>query len=182
MLGGVGDEDGSRRTLDVIRANSIRLAGAWSGPPADRVVLAYDDRHRRRFAMQAEGGLMFLLDLREATVLRQGDGLLLEDGRIVEVRAKPEPLLEVRARDPHHLARLAWHLGNRHLPAAIEPDRLLIRPDHVIAAMLAGLGAEVAAVEAPFDPEGGAYAQGGRASSAHHEHGAGPHYHHHGHG
>ena len=72
------------------------------------------------------------------------------------------------ARDPHHLARLAWHLGNRHLPAAIEPDRILIRPDHVIAGMLIGLGAEIAAVEAPFDPEGGAYAQGGHSHSTHH--------------
>ena len=110
--------------------------------------------------MQGEAGLMFLLDLPEATVLRQGDGLVLEDGRIVEVRARPEPLLEICARDAHHLARLAWHLGNRHLPAAIEPGRILIRPDHVIAAMLVGLGAKVSAVEAPFDPEGGAYAHG----------------------
>ena len=125
---------------------------------ADRVVLAYDERHRRRVAMQTQDGLMFLLDLPEASVLRHGDGLVLEDGRIVEVRAKPEALLEVRGRDAHHLARLAWHLGNRHLPAAIERDRILIRPDHVIAAMLLGLGAEISAVEAPFDPEGGAYA------------------------
>jgi urease accessory protein len=85
------------------------------------------------------------------------------------VRAKPEPLLEVRGRDAQHLTRLAWHLGNRHLPAAIEPARILIRPDHVIAAMLLGLGAEVAAIEAPFDPEGGAYGQGpGQGAATHH--------------
>jgi urease accessory protein len=142
----------------VIRANSVLSAGTWSGPPADRVELAYDDRHRRRFAMLGEGGLAFLLDLPEATVLRHGDGLVLEDGRVVEVLARPEPLLQVRGRDAHHLARLAWHLGNRHVLAAIEAGRLLIRPDHVIAAMLVGLGATVSALEAPFDPEGGAYA------------------------
>jgi urease accessory protein len=130
-------------------------------------VLAYDDRHRRRIAMQGEAGLMFLLDLAEAIALRHGDGLVLEDGSIVEVRARPEPLLEVRGGDPHHLARLAWHLGNRHVPAAIEPDRVLIRPDHVIAAMLAGLGAEVSALEAPFDPEGGAYQEGGGGAHPH---------------
>ena len=129
-------------------------------------MLAYDDRHRRRFAMQGEGGLTFLLDLPEATILRNGDGLVLEDGRIVEVRARPEPLLQVRGRDAHHLARLAWHLGNRHVPAAIEATRLLMRPDHVIAAMLVGLGATVTALEAPFEPEGGAYA----AEHAHHAH------------
>ena len=88
--------------------------------------------------MKGERGLEFLLDLPEATALRHGDGLVLEDGRMVEVRAKPEPLLVVTAKDAHHLARLAWHLGNRHVPAAIEADRILIRPDHVLAEMLAG--------------------------------------------
>lgn len=144
----------------MIRATSVLAAGTWSGAPVDRVSLRYDERHRRRIAMQAQSGLTFLLDLPEAAALRHGDGLLLEDGRIVEVQAKPEPLLEVRGRDPQHLARLAWHLGNRHLPAAIGPDRILIRPDHVIAGMLIGLSAEVSAVEAPFDPEAGAYSAG----------------------
>lgn len=142
----------------MIRAAKVIRAGRWSGVSTDAVVLAYDDRHRRRLAMQGERGLAFLLDLPEATVLHHGDGLVLEDGRMVEVRAKPEPLLVVRAKVAHHLARLAWHLGNRHVPAAIEAERILIRPDHVLAEMLAGLGAEVSAVEAPFDPEGGAYA------------------------
>ena len=144
----------------MLRASNIRLAGLWASLPADRVTLAYDDRHRRRVAMTSDGGLPFLLDLPKAVVLRHGDALVLEDGRLIEVHARPEPLLEIRARDSHHLARLAWHLGNRHLPAAIEPDRILIRPDHVIAAMLAGLGAAVVEVKAPFDPEGGAYAAG----------------------
>jgi urease accessory protein len=168
----------------MIRSFEIRPAGTWSGPPADRVALTYDDRHRRRMAMDAEGGLSFLLDLAEARVLRDGDGVLLEDGRIVAIQAKPEPLLEVRGFDGHHLIRLAWHLGNRHLPAAIEPDRILIRPDHVIAAMLSGLGARITAVEAPFDPEGGAYGHAsGQNAGAAHDHGHGTsHIHSHPHG
>ena len=149
------------------RATKVIRAGHWSGVATDTVVLSYDDRHRRRLAVQGERGLEFLLDLPEATVLQHGDGLVLEDGRMVEVRAKPEPLLVVTARDPHHLARLAWHLGNRHVAAAMEGDRILIRPDHVLAEMLAGLDAEVSAIEAPFDPEGGAYRG--------HDHGHGSH-------
>ena len=130
--------------------------------------------------MQAESGLIVLLDLSEATVLRDGDALVLEDGNLVEVRAKPEPLLAVRGRDAHHLMRLAWHLGNRHVPAAIEADRLLIRPDPVIAGMLAGLGAGISAVEMPFDPEGGAYDHPERRGDGHN--GAARHGHAHGNG
>ncbi len=151
----------------MIRAIKVIHAGHWSRVATDAVVLAYDDRHRRRLAMKGERGVEFLLDLPEATALRHGDGLVLEDGRMVEVRAKPEPLLTVTAKDAHHLTRLAWHLGNRHVPAAIEAERILIRPDHVLAEMLAGLGAEVAAIEAPFDPEGGAYAHGGDHGHGH---------------
>ena len=161
----------------MIRATSFIRAGRWSGAASDHVVLGYDDRHRRRLAMQAGRGLAFLLDLPETTVLRHGDGLVLEDGRMVEVHAKLEPLLVVRAADPHHLTRLAWHLGNRHVPAAIEADRILIRPDHVIAEMLARLGADIAAEEAPFDPEPGAYGQG----EAHGHHHGVPPGHRHGH-
>ncbi len=166
----------------MIRATKVIHAGRWNGVAADAVVLAFDDRHRRRLAMQGERGLEFLLDLPEAAALRHGDGLALNDGRMIEVRAKPEPLLVVSAKDTHHLARLAWHLGNRHVPAAIEAGRILIRPDHVLAEMLAGLGAEVAAIEAPFDPEGGAYAQGGGSHAHdHHGHDREHHDHHHDH-
>jgi urease accessory protein len=154
----------------MIRAGKAIRAGHWSGVATDAVVLGYDDRHRRRLAMRGERGLQFLLDLPEATPLRNGDGLVLDDGRIVEVRAKPEPLLVILARDANHLARLAWHLGNRHVPAAIEPDRILIRPDHVLAEMLVGLGAELAAAEAPFDPEGGAYAHAATGDGYHAHH------------
>ncbi len=110
--------------------------------------------------MTGEEGLAFLLDLAGATPIRDGDGLELEDGRIVAVEAAAEPLTEITAADPPHLVRLAWHLGNRHLPTQLNGDRLLIRRDHVIEEMLVKLGATVIHVEAPFDPEGGAYGHG----------------------
>jgi urease accessory protein len=161
----------------MIRATKVIRTGFWSSVATDAVALAYDDRHRRRFAMKGECGVEFLLDLPEATALRHGDGLVLDDGRMVEVRAKPEPLLVVEAKDAHHLTRLAWHLGNRHVPAAIEKGRILIRPDHVLAEMLTGLGAEVSAIEAPFDPEGGAYDHAGHGHR--HDHGSGRNHHDH---
>jgi urease accessory protein len=158
----------------MIRATRILPSGEWSEVTTDVVVLDFDHRHRRRLAMTGDAGLDFLLDLPEAIALRDGDGLLLDDGRIVAVRAAPEPLAEVRPNDTAHLVRLAWHLGNRHLPAQLSGDRLLIRRDHVIEEMLASLGATVTHVSAPFDPEGGAYtAHGG--PEHHYDHG-----HHHG--
>jgi urease accessory protein len=129
------------------------LSGLWSAP-ADRVTLDFDARHRRRIAMTAESGTAFLLDLPQATHLRDGDGLVLEDGRVIAVHAAAEPLLEVTAPD---LARIAWHIGNRHAAARIEATRILIRRDPVLARMLEGLGATVRDVIEPFDPEGGAY-------------------------
>ena len=155
----------------MIRATRVIAAGGARPPAADRVTLDFDARHRRRIAMTGEGGLSFLLDLPETATLRDGDGLLLEDGRVVEVKAKPEPLMEATAGDPEHLARLAWHIGNRHLAAEIGKDRILLRPDHVIADMLRGLGAAVRDVIAPFNPESGAYAAHDHADHHEHEHG-----------
>ena len=129
--------------------------------------------------MTSDHGAKFLLDEAEAVQLHHGDGLELEDGRVVVVIAAPEALLEVRAADPNHLLRLAWHLGNRHLSTAIDGERLLIRYDRVIADMLVRLGATVAQVEAPFDPEGGAY--GGPALGHAHGHDHPDHDHHHSH-
>ena len=126
-------------------------------------------RHRRRVALTTEGGLEFLLDLTTATVLRDGDVLRLDDGRGVTVRAAPEPLAEIRTAAPGRLVRIAWHLGNRHLPVMIEADRLLIRRDHVIEDMVRGQGGHVAHIEAPFDPEGGAYDRGGHGHRHHHD-------------
>lgn len=156
----------------MIRAQERREAGAWTGEAADRVVLDYEGRFRRRIALTGEGGLAFLLDLAQAAELREGDGLLLEDGRIVRVCAAAEPVADLEARDPTHLVRLAWHLGNRHLPTQIlegAPPRLRIRQDHVIEAMAAGLGAAVTRLDAPFTPEGGAYGPA-RAHDHAHDH------------
>jgi urease accessory protein len=170
----------------MLRAEKVIPAGHWSGAPADTVVLDFDARYRRRVTMTGVGGLEFLLDLAEATMLRGGDGLRLEDGRVVEVVAEPEPLAEIRAADPLALIRVAWHFGNRHLPTEITPKALRIRRDPVIEAMAEGLGARVIALEAPFNPEGGAYvkAEGGAESHGHgHDHGHGPgHDHDHDHG
>jgi urease accessory protein len=177
----------------MIRATQVLTGHRWTAAPADSVVLDFDDRHRRRMAMTGTRGLEFLLDLENATVLRGGDALVLEDDRLIEVVAAPEPLLEIRGYDPQHLVRLAWHLGNRHLPTQIMPRSLRIRRDHVIEAMVNGLGARVVEIEAPFDPEGGAYAGAGHSHApeqAAHDHAAqdadsshhhGDHHHHDGH-
>lgn len=132
-------------------------AGSWSGEPADQVTLDYDGRHRRRIVMIGATGMEYMLDLPEAVHLRDGDALKLAEGGLVRVIARPEPLTEVRAASPEALIRLAWHIGNRHLAAAVTAKTILIRRDHVIAHMLEHLGAKVREVEAPFDPEGGAY-------------------------
>ncbi len=160
----------------MIRATSVLPRGHWpeGTAVADTVVLDFDDRHRRRIAMTGTGGLDFLLDLDEAVALRGGDALVLDDGRAVEVVAAAEPLIEVRGRTPGDLVRLAWHIGNRHLSAQVMANALRLRGDHVIEDMLRGLGAAVVSIEAPFDPEGGAYAGVGQDTVDHHKHGDGP--------
>ena len=155
----------------MIRATRILAKGRWPSAAADSVVLDYDQRHRRRMAMEGAGGLAFLLDLADAVPLQDGDGLQLEDGRIVAVSAAPEPLAEITAPNATDLLRIAWHLGNRHLPADLRPDRIRIRQDHVIEEMAEGLGARVAHIDAPFDPESGAYHGGSNHhQDAHHHH------------
>ena len=175
----------------MIRATKVLGQHRWKEAAADTVVLDFDDRHRRRMAMTGTRGLEFLLDLETAVALRGGDALVLEDGRLIEVVAAPEPLVEIKGADPHHLIRVAWHLGNRHLPTQIMPKGLRIRRDHVIEAMVKGLGARIVEIEAPFDPEGGAYAGAAHAHThephAHtgHDHAHGhdhEHDHHHDHG
>ncbi len=144
----------------MLKAVNVLQAGRWTATPSDTVTLDHDHRHRRRILLTSDTGREFLLDLGHAVALRHGDGLELNDGSVVAVQASPEALLEVRARDADHLVRLAWHLGNRHLEAQIEPGRILIRPDHVIADMLAKLGATVKPVTERFQPEAGAYSHG----------------------
>jgi len=175
----------------MIRATRVLGPHRWTQAPADTVVLDFNDRHRRRMAMTGTRGFEFLLDLENAVALRGGDALVLDDGRLIEVVAAAEPLVEIRGADPHHLIRVAWHLGNRHLPTQIMPKGLRIRRDHVIEEMVRGLGARVIEIEAPFDPEGGAYATGGHGARddhghdhhdhAHHDHAGHDHSHDHGH-
>src|SRR5579871_4767919 len=150
------------------RAERIEPMGRWPREQArSTVTLAYDDRHRRRFRLTSDAGEPFLLDLPHTSVLEDGDGIALSDGTWLAVRAAPEALLEITAATPELLTRLAWHIGNRHLPAQIEAKRILIREDHVIAAMLEGLGARLVRIEAPFTPERGAY---DLATHHHHDH------------
>ena len=144
-----------------MRATSVLRAGHWPSDRAiDSVTLDYDRRHRRRITLTTDGGAELLLDLRETTHLRDGDGLECDPGGIVRVVAAPEALAEITA-PPDLLIRIAWHLGNRHLDVAFstaaEGDALRIRADHVIEAMVAGLGGAVVHLSAPFDPESGAY-------------------------
>jgi urease accessory protein len=140
------------------RACEIKPAGQWNeASAADCIALDANERHRRRIVLTGERGTRFLLDLPQAVALRDGDGLLLDDGAIVRVAGRPEALVEVMAANAEDLARLAWHLGNRHVDVQIVSDRLRIRRDHVIEAMLRGLGAGLTPIEATFEPEGGAY-------------------------
>ena len=165
----------------MLRATEVVPAGEWKGTPADVVRLDYDRRTRRRIALTGVGGLAFLLDLAKAPVLRAGDGIRLEDGRVVAVEAASERLLEIACRDARLLARIAWHLGNRHLATEIAARVIHIRDDHVIADMIRGLGAEAHVVHRPFNPEGGAYGQGAVQGHSHghdHHHHDGPHHHH----
>ena len=164
-----------------MRAVAVKRVSTWTGDPADSIVLAYDDRHRRRMMMTCTRGSEFLLDLPEATFLRGGDALVLEDGRLIEVVSAAEPLLEIRCADSLHLARIAWHLGNRHLPAQMLSNALRIRRDHVIAEMAIRLGARVIEIDSPFDPEGGAYGDAA-ANHDHHSHGGHSHTQGHDHG
>ena len=114
------------------RVLEIVPAGEWPAPAADKITLDQDARHRRRILLTSDGGISCLLDLPHAVQMRQGDALLLDDDRLVEIHAAPEDLLEVTAASPAELLKLAWHLGNRHLAAQVEERRILIRYDHVI--------------------------------------------------
>lgn len=139
-------------------ASIHRPAGYWpKETAAGSLTLDFDARHRRRIRLTADQGEDVLLDLPKAVAMADGDGLQLEDGRWLRIQAAPELVVEVRHKDPNQFVRLAWHLGNRHLPTEIQNQVLRIRPDHVIEDMLHGFGAELVKVQAPFQPEGGAY-------------------------
>jgi urease accessory protein len=144
--------------VTVRRATKVIAAERWDAASAvDSVTLDASDRHRRRIVLTGERGTVFMLDLPQASSLRHGDGLVLDDGAMVLVSGKSEALVEIGAANAHDLACLAWHLGNRHTDVQIIGERLRIRRDHVLEHMLRGLGAQLTLVNAPFDPEPGAY-------------------------
>lgn len=147
------------------------MRGHWPEEAAiDRVTLTFVDRHRRRLRLVADSGTPFLLDLARVQHLADGDGLELDNGGYVRVGAAPERVVEIEAGTPGDLLRIAWHLGNRHLPVQALEGRLRIRDDHVIAAMVEGLGGRVTRLQAPFDPETGAYAGAEQAMAHGHDH------------
>lgn len=158
----------------MLRATAvIRRPAVKSDRVADTVTLDHEGRHRRRVALVGEGGLDFLLDLDKATALNDGDAVKLEDGRLVQVRAAPQSLLELRAENPLRLLRVAWHIGNRHTPAEITAEAIYIEEDHVLAEMARGQGCTVAPVLRAFQPERGAYDHdcGHDHGHDHHDHG-----------
>jgi urease accessory protein len=145
----------------------------------DRLVLAFETRCKSRLRARLASGEECGLFLPRGTVMRGGDKLLASDGRIVEVVAAPEALMEAASDDPLLIAKAAYHLGNRHVAVQILPGRLLFLRDHVLGEMLRGLGLPVAEVDGPFEPESGAYgAHGGHGHSADGE-GRGPRIHDH---
>jgi urease accessory protein len=148
-------------------ASIHRSAGHWPmETAAGSITLEFDERHRRRIRLTTDQGEDILIDLPRAVAMADGDALQLEDGRLLRFLAAAEAIVEVRHREQNQLMRLAWHLGNRHLPTEIRDQLLRIRPDHVIEEMLERFGAELLKVQAPFQPEGGAYGGAGH----HHDH------------
>src|SRR5262245_8290817 len=163
----------------MLNASIHRSAGHWPKEKAvGTLTLDFDARHRRRIRLTTDQGEDILLDLPKAVAMADGDGLQLDDGTWIGITGASESLVEVRHNDRHQLMRLAWHLGNRHLPTEIREGALRIRPDHVIEEMLRGFGAALDKVQEAFQPEGGAYG----ASHSHDHHHHDDHHHHHDHG
>jgi urease accessory protein len=157
------------RAIAILRAGQTR-----NGDVIDTLLLDYEQRRALAGALTGLKGTPVEIALPDAR-LATDDCLILEDGTLVEVVARPEPLIEARAANVADMARLAWHLGDRHIPAELHERRLRVRRDPAVEKLLESLGAKLLAIEAPFEPEGGAYAGGGHD---HHHHGA----HGHGHG
>ena len=143
-----------------LRATRFVRASYLFEVPWEIVVMDATERHLRRKLITLQHGDEVLVDLEKTVKFEDRDCLILEDGRLVQIIASDEELLEITARDAEHLIHLAWHIGNRHLEAQIETVRILIRRDHVIAKMLQQLGATVVEVCENFTPEHGAYAHG----------------------
>ena len=156
----------------------VTAAERKDAPVADTLILPHAQRQAQKGFLFGIKGTCVELDFADPVRLRTDDALVLDDGGLIEVVAEPEPLVEVRAADLPSLARLAWHLGDRHVPVQVFERKLRLKRDPAVEAMLASLGAKVTAIEAPFEPEGGAYET---AAGEHHHHAHG-HDHHHDHG
>ncbi|TNE61175.1 MAG: urease accessory protein UreE [Alphaproteobacteria bacterium] len=154
-------------------AHTVAPAGSWTGEPVDTVVLDYEARFRRRILLTGEKGTHVLLNLAEAQLLADGDALVTDEGEHIAVKAAPEALIEIHCHNGLELLQMAWHLGNRHLATEISEGSLRIRYDKVILDMIHQLGAHTHLIEAPFNPEGGAYKAGATAVHGH------DHHHHH---
>jgi urease accessory protein len=142
-------------------------ANHGKGPIIDSITLEHDQRRLRRKLLTGAGGTEVTVDFPATITLDHGGALQLDNGDLVAIHAAEELLYEVRAADAGHLLRLAWHIGNRHTPAQLEPDRILIKRDHVLKTMLEGLGARVANVSEPFFAEHGAYHSHAHAELGH---------------
>jgi urease accessory protein len=153
------------------RATKVLAPGTWHDSVAT-VSLTYDDRYRRRTRLTDTAGIDFLLDLEKPRVLQHGEGLALEGGGVIAVVAADEAVADIHTHSLAETARIAWHIGNRHIPVQVLKDgSLRIRDDHVLAAMIEGLGAHVHRAMAPFSPEGGAYSEEAKTRGHHHPHG-----------
>ena len=169
-----------QRATSIVRKPAVR-----ADKVIDTVVLAHEDRQRRRAVLKTDHGSDILLDLDKSGVLSEGDALKLEDGSLVLVKAAAQDLIEVRAENPLRLMRVAWHIGNRHTPAEITADALYIEDDHVLAEMIRGQGCSTTKVTRPFRPERGAYDHGSQGHGHDHDYGHGHKvhdHHHHDHG
>jgi urease accessory protein len=157
----------------MLRASDLVRKSAFGGRIAiDSITLDRQSRYRRRVLLTTDRGHELMLDLAEATYMAHGDALDLGNGTYVKVIAAPEPLVEIHAHGPIELARIAWHIGNRHTACEIKHNALYIQPDHVLEEMVVGLGAHVHKVVRPFEPEGGAYGGNGPLNESHHGHSA----------
>lgn len=164
------------------RATSVLAAThRHDRPVVDTVILDSTQRSAQKATVASVKGGTIEIDLHQPTRLRTDDLLVLEDGGLVEVVAASEPLIEARAADVAGLSRLAWHLGDRHVPVQVLPNRIRARRDAAVEALLAALGAKVAIIEAPFEPEGGAYESSHGHDHDHHDHDHDHHGHSHGH-
>lgn len=161
------------------RATRIVGRGGWSGEPLDTLVLGYDERRRREGRLTGVRGAVIDLALEDALTMRGGDALALEGGGFVEIVSAPEMLAELRCKDGETLARCAWMIGNRHAPIQIAGSRIRLRDEEAAKAVAAALDLKLTLIEAPFDPEGGAYAPETIVETHEHGHACGCGHHHH---